>query len=189
METSITLLGRVMAGERAAREEFAKRYAQVLRGWCTAWRVPANDIDDLVQETFLSVLAQLSNFNRQRVGGLRAWMRTIARRTWSRVRASAERQQNIALLEEFRRSRRSLDKLESELDNLVLRELIETSISRVKKRVEPKTWEAFRLTALEDMPGAEVASLLGMRVESVYMSRCRVQRHIALELERLGGTD
>lgn len=189
METSVTLLGRVMAGDGAAREEFAKRYAQVLRGWCVAWRVPPNDADDLIQETFLAVLAQLTNFRHHGLGSLRAWMRTIARRTWSRVRAAAERQQNIALLEEFRRSRRSLDKLESEFDNFVIQELIQTSMQRAQNRVESKTWEAFRLTALEELPGTEVAAQLGMSVTAVYMARCRVQRHIAQELEKLGGLE
>jgi RNA polymerase sigma-70 factor (ECF subfamily) len=46
----------------------------------------------------------------------------------------------------------------------------------VRLRVEPRTWEAFRLTAVEGLPGAEAARQLQMRVAAVFKAKSRVQK-------------
>jgi RNA polymerase sigma-70 factor (ECF subfamily) len=65
------------------------------------------------------------------------------------------------------------------------RELLEEAIQRVRPRVEPHTWEAFRLTALERLPGAGAAARLGMQVAAVFKAKSRVQKMLQEELERL----
>jgi RNA polymerase sigma-70 factor (ECF subfamily) len=70
----------------------------------------------------------------------------------------------------------SLDTLESGLDRLIQEELLATSMRIAQQEVEPKTWEAFRLVALEGLSGAEAAERLGISIESVYVYRFRVQR-------------
>src|SRR5436305_1695317 len=55
-------------------------------------------------------------------------------------------------------------RLEAEYD----RELLELASARVRARVEPQTWESFRLTALEGRPGAEAAATLGLRPTAVF---------------------
>lgn len=52
-------------------------------------------------------------------------------------------------------------------------------------RVEPKTWEAFRLTMSENRPGEEVAALLGMKVPAVFKAKSRVLEFIREEIKRL----
>ena len=185
METSVTLLARVLEGDQAAREEFAQRYVLVLRGWCRKWQVPDCDADDLIQETLILVLTQLRKFDHRGVGSLRAWMRTIARRCWYSLRVRAERQKNIVLEEALRRSNQAIDGLISDLDKLVEQDLLETSMARVRVRVTQTTWDAFRLTALEGLTGEAVAAQLGISVDAVYMARCRVQRFISEELKGL----
>ncbi len=64
-------------------------------------------------------------------------------------------------------------------------ELLQTSMQRIRSRVEPKTWDAFRLTALESRPANEVATTLNMNVEAVYAARCRIQRMITQEVRKL----
>ncbi len=187
METSVTLLARVLKGDQAAREEFAQRYVLVLRGWCRKWQVPDSDADDLIQETLILVLTQLRKFDHRGVGSLRDWMRTIARRCWYSLRVRAERQKNIVLEEALRRSNQAVDGLISDLDKLVEQDLLETSMAKVRMRVTQTTWDAFRLTALEGLTGEAVATQLGMSVDAVYMARCRVQRFISEELKRPGG--
>jgi RNA polymerase sigma-70 factor (ECF subfamily) len=54
-------------------------------------------------------------------------------------------------------------------------------------RVEPKTWEAFRLTACEKLPGDDVAAALGMNVTAVFKAKSRVLQFIREEIERLDG--
>jgi RNA polymerase sigma-70 factor (ECF subfamily) len=56
-----------------------------------------------------------------------------------------------------------------------------------EREVEPATWQAFSLTAIEGVSAAEAAARLGIRVGSVYTARCRVLtriRELVRELER-----
>lgn len=58
-ETSLTLLRKLGERNEFAWEEFAKRYATFLRHWCEHWGVSSNETKDLIQETFLQVLARI----------------------------------------------------------------------------------------------------------------------------------
>src|SRR5262249_1489126 len=53
--------------------------------------------------------------------------------------------------------------------------LLEEAMQRVRQRVEPHTWEAFRLTAIEGLSGAEAAQQLQLKVATVYKARSKVQ--------------
>ena len=66
-------------------------------------------------------------------------------------------------------------RLEEETRRLLLRRL----------RVEPRTWEAFRLTALEGLSGAEAARRTGLRASHVYVARFRVQEMLREEVQKL----
>ncbi len=68
-------------------------------------------------------------------------------------------------------------------------ELLEAASDRVRLRLEPKTWEAFRLTAAEGLSGAEAAARLGMSVPAVFKARFKVQKLLQVEVRRLGGAD
>jgi hypothetical protein len=54
-------------------------------------------------------------------------------------------------------------------------------------RVEPQTWEAFRLTACENWQGEDVAAALGMNVTAVFKAKSRVLAFIRQEVRRLDG--
>jgi RNA polymerase sigma-70 factor (ECF subfamily) len=64
-------------------------------------------------------------------------------------------------------------------------ELLEMAMGSVRQRVEPRTWEAFRLLALEQQPAAEAARRLGMKVATAYVARGKVQKMVREELRRL----
>ena len=65
------------------------------------------------------------------------------------------------------------------------RELLQAASVRVRLRVEPHTWEAFRLTALEGLSGAEAAERLGLKVATVYKAKSKVQQMLHEEVARL----
>jgi DNA-directed RNA polymerase specialized sigma24 family protein len=64
-------------------------------------------------------------------------------------------------------------------------ELLELAQAEVSRRVEPHTWEAFRLTAIEGVAAAEVAARLGIRVATVYRARHVVQAKLRAALAAL----
>ena len=65
------------------------------------------------------------------------------------------------------------------------RELLEQAQLRVRLRVAPHNWEAFRLTALEGVPAGETAQRLAMKIANVYAARSSVQRLLREEVEKL----
>ena len=56
---------------------------------------------------------------------------------------------------------------------------------RVRLRVAPHTWEAFRLMALEGLPVAEVAAKVHMQVAMVYVAKSKVQKMLFEEIQKL----
>ena len=56
---------------------------------------------------------------------------------------------------------------------------------RVRLRVAPHTWEAFRLVALEGLPVAEVAARVHLQVAMVYVAKSKVQRMLQEEIGKL----
>jgi RNA polymerase sigma-70 factor (ECF subfamily) len=69
------------------------------------------------------------------------------------------------------------------------RELLEKAMALVRLRVQPHTWEAFRLLALEEVSGAEAAERLGMKIGTVFVARSKVQRMLQQEIKLLDSGD
>jgi RNA polymerase sigma-70 factor (ECF subfamily) len=73
--------------------------------------------------------------------------------------------------------------LEEEFD----REILQEAMHRIRLRVAPQTWQAFWLTAFEDLTGAEAAERIPMNVAQVYVAKRRVQKMLQDEVARLEG--
>ena len=74
-----------------------------------------------------------------------------------------------------------VQRLEQEFD----RELLGEAMQRVRLRVAPHNWAAFRLTALDGVPARTAAAQLSMKVANVYAARSNVQRLVREELAKL----
>lgn len=184
-DTPVSLLERIKAGDEEAWTEFARKYVTVLEKWCGKWKIQNSDSQDVVQDTLLAVVVGVSNFQRRGTGSFRAWMKTIAWRCWCDALAKAERRQDQELLRTLHDMPDAYEELEGAFDKLAEHELLQASIDSIRQRIESKSWDAFRLTALESRPAAEVAILLEMNVDAVYAARCRIQRMITQEFKRL----
>ena len=55
----------------------------------------------------------------------------------------------------------------------------------VRQQVKPHTWEAFRLTAIEELSIAQVAKQLNMKEGSVVVARCRVLARLRTAVAKL----
>lgn len=171
--------------DKLAWDEFSIRYGQLVRAWGARWSIQPNDIDDLVQETLLSVMSSLPQFRHRGTGSFRAWIKTIAKRNWCDAVGKATKAQNAQLLSQLNSRNEALNDLESELDALARQELLLMAMSRVQQRIEPRTWKAFYRTAIDELSGEAVAEELTMKVSAVYAARCRVQCYITDELAKL----
>ena len=68
-------------------------------------------------------------------------------------------------------------------------ELLEAAKVRVRLRVAPHTWEAFRLLTFEGLSGPEAAPRVGMQVTMVYVARGKVQKMLREEIDALEGRE
>ncbi|MEO0532211.1 MAG: sigma-70 family RNA polymerase sigma factor, partial [Planctomycetota bacterium] len=65
------------------------------------------------------------------------------------------------------------------------RQLAAKAFAIVEAAVDPSTWEAFRLTALDGLPADEAADRVGMSRGAVYVAKSRIIARLRDEIERL----
>jgi RNA polymerase sigma-70 factor (ECF subfamily) len=140
------------------------------------------------------VLLKLANkmrtFTYDPAGSFRGWLKTVTRHTWSELRQAQERHgvgsgdtEVLGRLQTIEAREDLVKCLEEEFDQ----ELLEEATARVRLRVAPHTWEAFRLVALEHRSGAEAAAALDMKVATVFVAKSKVQKMLREEVRRLEG--
>ena len=193
-DTSLTLLARLRdtPADQAAWGQFVARYGRKIYGWCRHWGLQEADAEDVTQDVLLKLAEKMKTFAYDATGSFRAWLKTLTHHAWqdfveSRRRAGAG-QGGTEVLETLHQTEARedlIERLEKEFD----RELLNLAMQRVKARVQPHTWEVFRLLALERLSGAEAASRLGMKVATVFVARSKVQRMIEEETRRLENPD
>jgi RNA polymerase sigma-70 factor (ECF subfamily) len=182
--TSASLLARLKdEADSDAWPLFVRRYGPLLYKWCRAWGLQDADVEDVTQTVLVKLARRLRDFRYDPAQSFRGYLKTMAHYAWCDL-LSDHRQPGAgdsAVLRQIDNlaARDDLAKrLEEELDL----ELLEQAKERVRRRVEPQTWEAFRLTALEGLSGAEVAERLGMKVTAVFKARSRVQQMLKDEV-------
>jgi RNA polymerase sigma-70 factor (ECF subfamily) len=188
--TSATLLGRVTLGpsDKAAWERFVGVYGPKIRSWCLRWGLQEADCEDVTQDVLLRLAQKLSTFTYDPSRSFRGWLRTLTRNALADFAADRKRlgrgsgdHQVLDLLESVPARDDLLHRLEEQFDSEILAE----ACSRARIRVEPQTWEAFRLLAHEGLSGDDAAARLGMSVATVFKAKSRVMEFIREEVKRL----
>ncbi len=183
--TSTTLLRRLRQSpaDEMAWSAFVERYGRLIYHWCRRWGLQPADAEDVTQTVFVELARQMRRFRYDETGTFRGWLRVVARRTWSRFLTSRSRTILPSLLpfNEDAVGEDLLRQLETESD----RELLELASQAVRSRVQPRTWEAFCLLALEGCSGLEAAQRLNMQPGAVFVARSKVQKMLRQEIERL----
>jgi RNA polymerase sigma factor (sigma-70 family) len=186
-QTSLSLMEMLREDPRnaVAWDRFVRRYHPRIYGWCRAWGLQAADADDVAQDVLAKLTEKMGGFRYDQSRCFRAWLKTITQRVLSDLMASRRRAvgSQARLLETVE----ARADLERQIEEIFNRELLDLAISRVRERVAPATWDAFRLTALEECTGAETSSLLDMPIASVFVAKHRVQKMLKAEIRKLEG--
>jgi RNA polymerase sigma-70 factor (ECF subfamily) len=187
--TSTTLLqGLRQEGNDQAWREFCARYGPVLMAFARRAGFQEHDAQDVIQETLVVFLERFraGDYDRKR-GRLRAWLQGIAfNKVCEAQRRPAQREVQVA---DAAGTTRFLDRIpdDHELTDLFEQEWERAQLSAclqlARAHVDPQTFQAFRLYALEDWPADRVAANLGITRDAVYVHKSRVLRHLR-ELQR-----
>jgi RNA polymerase sigma factor (sigma-70 family) len=176
--------------DQAAWEAFVDRYGPKIYAWGRACRLQDADAQDVTQAVLTRMAVRMRRFAYGLSRSFRGWLRALVqnacrdclaerRHTLGAEGAGGTDEAgailNLAAHDDLAR------RLEAEYDL----ELLEEAERRVRKRVAPHTWEAYRLTAIEGLSGAEAAARQGMKIAAVYVSRSNVTRQLKDEIEVL----
>jgi len=191
-QTSSTLLGRLRRDPRdqAAWNDFVARYQPRILDWCRRWGLQESDAQDVTQAVLLKLSRSMATFVYDRSRSFRGWLKTIAHHAWRDLVAERKRAgvgSGDSRMSELLENIQAGDGLVQQLEEEFRRELLDEAMARVRPRVAPRTWDAFRLTALEGSSGAAAAAQLQMKVAQVYVAKSEVKMMIREEVRRLEG--
>ncbi len=154
------LIDRACCGDREAFDDLYKMFAPLVHGIVLA-RVPHDDVQDIVQEVFLSAYNNLHTLrDRKMIGG---WLASIARN-----RAA-----------EFYRRARPTEELSETITGRNNPEAEAREILAAIRSLPEAYRETLVLRLVEGMTGAEIAERTGLKPDSV-----RVNLHRGMELLR-----
>ena len=167
---------------------FVFLYGPHVLAWCRRYGLQDADARDVAQEVLFRFMKQAERFQYDRSRKFRGYLRTITHAAWcdwvERRWAGIEAGDDAPTAEALDRLP-ARDDLLARLEARYDRELFELAMRRVERRVEPRTWEAFRLLAIERLRGKEVADRLGMQLGSAFAARHKVQRLIRETVQQL----
>lgn len=181
--TSVSLLERLSHGaDPAAWARFVDLYTPLLVRWCQRLGLEDADAADFTQDVFVILVDQLPRFRYDPAQSFRAWLKTVLMNVWRKHQRKAARAPvaggNPDLVADSDPGG-FVDEAEHR-EFLVRRALLIAQVD-----FEPATWKACWEFVVHDRPAAEVAAELGLSVNSVYLAKSRVLRHLRAELAGL----
>jgi RNA polymerase sigma factor (sigma-70 family) len=192
--TSVTLLGRLRHDpkDQAAWNDFVARYEPKLHQWCRGWGLQEPDAHDVTQAVLLKLSRLMATFAYDPSRSFRAWLKTLTHHAWRDLAAERKRGgigSGDSRMNEFFENLQAGDELVHHLEEEFHRELMDQAMVLVRPRVAERTWDAFRLTALEGCSGAAAAAQLEMKITRVYVAKSEVKKMIREEIRKLEGSE
>lgn len=181
--TSASLIRRVKARDPEAWQRLSRLYGPLAYRWTRQCGLQPNDAADIVQNVFLSVSQSVERYSVEVPNAsFRGWLWTITRnavREFHRHQATrphavggsdahAQFQQIGETLSNLTEDPDAWNSL-SESTNLAHR-----ALGLIQGDFEPRTWDAFWRTTMEDQSAADVAGALGLSTKAVRQAKYRV---------------
>jgi RNA polymerase sigma-70 factor (ECF subfamily) len=174
--------------DQAAWGEFVRCYGRRIEIWCRKWDLQEADVQDLTQTVLAELAAKMRTFVYDPARSFRAYLKTLVRYAWCDFLEKRKRQQvgsGDTQDWELLLTAPAREDLERQLVEEFDRELLDQAVERVRQRVKPHTWEAYRLTAVEGLSGASAAARLDLQVMTVFKAKSKVKRMLQAEIRDL----
>lgn len=194
LETALMALFRDERGEQAfqALHELAQPALAVWIAGLAGGRIGAQDVDHVVQDTFVNIYRYAASFRDDQPRSFRVWSRTIASNVLRRARA---RRRTIALesfpagLQEPRDDRAdpSIRLVEHEENDSLAAAwaILLCQYAEAARRLAPRDRMALDLIEVQGLSYAEASERLGVRLSNMKMILFRARRRIRAAI---GGT-
>jgi len=188
-----TLLSRVRdVSDVEAWREFVGDYGPLILKWCEKHGLQEADSADVVQEVLASLVTAMRSFDyNPGRGRFRGWLKTVTQNAVIDFVKSRQRpgegsgDSAVGRILEACETKDTVDELSQALEQQAEVELLREAEARVKLRVKPVNFDAWRLSVRESMKAPEIAAQLRIDVTDVYVARSRVNKMIREEVARL----
>lgn len=192
--TSVSLFERIgtTRADAAVWSEFVATYGPAVVQWCRSHGLQHSDAHDVAQEVLLRFWRHAETFRYDPARRFRAYLRRMvvsAVADWSRSRRDDRLGTGDAAIQALLASLPAREELVRKLEEAFDLEVFEMAMRDVEGRVQPRTWEAFRLLTFERLPAADVASRLEMTVDNAYRARSYVLGLLRAECAEAGVDD
>jgi RNA polymerase sigma-70 factor (ECF subfamily) len=189
-QTSPTLLGRLRheVNDEQAWNAFVARYGPKIYGWCRQLGLSEIDAEDVSRNVLVLLARKLRTFVYDPSRTFRGWLRTVTKNALADFlseRAKPDRGSGDSMMLEVLKGIEARDDLIARLEEQFDQELMEEAVARVRLRVEPHNWEAFRLTAWEGLSADATAKQLGIRVTAVFKAKSRILQMLREQIAML----
>ena len=138
----------------------------------------------MAQNVLVKLFAALRKFQYDPSRSFRAWLKTVTQHAWCDFVGARRRDpgQIARPIDTIADSAEAQSDLERQIEDGFDLELFEIAMHRIKGRAKPAHWEAFHLTAIEGLSGADAAHRLGIPVGHVFVAKHRVQKMLQDEV-------
>lgn len=189
-ETSASLLDRLRgAPDGPAWQQLVAIYTPLISGWLRQRGLARQDSEDLSQEVMLVVVRRVPEFERERLGAFRSWLRNITVRCLSDYWRKQKRQpqgRGFCDLEQALEQLADPDSgLSREWDAEHDRHVMHQLLALIQGEFSETTWTAFRRVALDNDSPRDVAEQLGITENAVFIAKSRVLARLRREGARL----
>jgi RNA polymerase sigma factor (sigma-70 family) len=192
--TRVSLLERVRDPQNHdAWAEFVALYRPLIYRFGRARGLQEADAHDLAQDVLIAVSQQIDQWTPDPGRGrFRTWLARVASNqaiTMYRRRHASDGVGGTTMVAVLHNQPEQVDADLTELQKQYQRELFRRAARIVREEFEESTWQAFWMTAVEDVAIDEVARSLARSVGSVYTARSRVIRRLQEIVHKLDADD
>lgn len=150
----------IIKGNRVAMQELYNLTVRKMTAVCSRYVIDQNDVNDVLQESYLKVFSGIGAFTSHDGGSLVAWIRRIV------VNESLQLLRRKKLLNQLV----SLDDVEDEPEDLTVTEQVTNYVSSIDignlmelvQQLPDGYRTIFNLYAIEKLPHSKIASMLGI---------------------------
>ncbi len=186
--TSVSLLHALQAtGDEVAWRRFFHRYSPMLLAFAKRFGLSDNDAHDVLQDTMVAVHAAFQDNGRpydRGQGRFKSWLRGIAKH---KVRDAQRRRQRQSDL--VQRASEAMPSVDTDGDDVFetewRRHVLMQALEQLASELDPAMYQAFELYAVHGRKPAQVAKLLGVTRNVVYISKTRALRRLRSMLDAM----
>jgi RNA polymerase sigma-70 factor, ECF subfamily len=170
--------------EPDAWARFVALYTPLIYSWGRRVGLQEQDVADLVQDVFVTLLQVLPTFTYDRRQSFRRWLWTVTINKWRKDRKQPDRRM-VHGQKGIPEPVAAADDLEAIWEAEYQQHLTNQALRLMRTDFEETTWKACWELVAANRPAAVVAGELGMTVGAVYAAKFRVLKRLRRDLQGL----